>query len=257
MSGPLISFIVCNYNYSEFLESSIRSAMEQTYKNILIVVIDDASTDNSREIIERLAREDSRIIPIYNNIGVGAAEARNIGIRAVWDKTDFFQILDADDEARHDKVEILLSKALLSPMIGAVYADYDVLNVQTGNLTREYKESYSLSNLMRNCIVHSASLISKNAFAQTAERDEDGQISFYDKRLHGHVSREYIGSCEDYDAFIRISEKFLFLHIPKPLSLVRVHKNNASQIEKVNKVWESNCKLMQDKAKQRLVNRKS
>ena len=70
MSEPLVSFVVANYNYSAYLESCLLSAMNQTYKNILIVVIDDASTDNSREIIERLAKTDSRIIPIYNEVGV-------------------------------------------------------------------------------------------------------------------------------------------------------------------------------------------
>lgn len=245
--NPVVSFIVANHNYGHYLEACIKSAQSQTYPNIKIVVVDDASTDNSREIIEKLANEDFRIIPIYLKECVGASEVRNIAIRQVWNETDYFMILDADDEARPTKVVEFLNKAIQSPQIGVIYSDYDILNVETGNLIREFKEPYDLRRLNQDCIVHSASLISKVALDKTKEIDNRGQVSFYDKRLHGPATSSFIGCCEDFDLWLRISRHFMIVHVPKPLSLVRVHSNNASKIEKVNPVWESNWKLMQQK----------
>lgn len=250
-SNPRCTVLVANHNYGRFLTSCIKSAQNQTYQNIKIVVVDDASTDNSREIIEGLADKDFRIQPIYLKECQGASEARNIGIRSVWDETDYFLILDADDEAHPTKVEEMVKVVEMSNAIGAVYADYDIYNVQTGNTIREFKEPYSLRALQANCIVHSASLVSKAALDYIKEINENGLNSFYDKGLHGPASADFIGSCEDYLLWLLISEKFMFVHIPKPLSLVRVHGSNASQIEKVNKVWHKNIERIQQKIQNR------
>lgn len=245
-----VSIIIANHNYGQFLESCIKTAQNQIYQNIKIVVVDDASTDNSREIIERLANQDFRIVPIYLKECQGAATARNIAIREVWDETDYFLILDADDEAKPTKIQEMLNIAMISNAIGVVYADYDILNVETGNVIREFKEPYSLKGLQNNCIVHSASLISKEALNSIKEV-ENGLNCFYDKELHGPADQTFIGSCEDYLLWLLISEKFIFAHIPKSLSLVRVHKNNASQIDKVNKVWNKNLERIQQKVQAR------
>lgn len=241
-----IGIIICNHNYDKYLEQSIKSSINQTYKNLQIVVVDDASTDNSKEIIEKLAREDDRIIPIYNNKCVGAAEARNIAIRKVWNNVDYFQILDSDDEMYPDKVEILLQKIKMSPIIGSVYADYNVLNVATGNILREYKEPYSYQDLLKRCVVHSGSLISKAAFQKIAWMENE--VCFYDKNLHGPATEEFLGSIEDYHCFLNIaSADFLFVHVPKALTLVRVHDRNASKIEKVLPVIEKNTAYLRQK----------
>lgn len=244
---PLVSIIIATHNYGIYLESCIKSAINQTYPNIKIVVIDDASTDNSKEIIERLSEQDFRIVPIYLDKCQGASEARNIGIRQVWNETDYFLILDADDEAKPTKVQEFLQKILASPQIGLVYGDYQILNTETGNLINEFKESYDLRELNQRCIIHSASLISKAALDAVKEVDENGLMSIYDKRLHGPANQEFIGCCEDWDLWGRISERYMCIHVAKPLSLVRVHPKNASKIEKVNPVWQSNWNLIQQK----------
>lgn len=249
-SNPRCTILVANHNYGTFLTSCIQSAQNQTYQNIKIVVVDDASTDNSREIIEGLADKDFRIQPIYLKECQGASEARNIGIRSIWDETDYFLILDADDEARPTKVEEMIKVAEMSNAIGIVCSDYDILNMETGNLIREFKEPYSLKRIQQECIIHSNSLISKAALDRVKE-EIDGGISFYDKRLHGPANQDFIGCVEDWDLWIRLTEHFMCVHIPKPLSLARVHPHNASKIEKVQPVWQKNWTLIQQKAQQR------
>src|SRR3984885_10961342 len=58
---PLVSILVSNYNYGRFIADSIKSALDQTYSNIELVICDDGSTDDSVQIIEEYARQDSRL----------------------------------------------------------------------------------------------------------------------------------------------------------------------------------------------------
>ncbi|MGR7969634.1 glycosyltransferase family 2 protein, partial [Escherichia coli] len=63
---PLISILIPTYNVGAWIDEAINSIIEQTYKKIEIIIIDDYSTDNTREKIQNLARTDSRIKIIYN-----------------------------------------------------------------------------------------------------------------------------------------------------------------------------------------------
>ena len=77
-NNPLVSILINNYNYGYFLGAAIESALSQTYQNIEIIVVDDGSTDNSREII---AHYGNHIIPILKENG-GQASAFNAGFAA-------------------------------------------------------------------------------------------------------------------------------------------------------------------------------
>ena len=61
MSEPIISVLIPVYNSSEFLKESIATVLNQTFKDIELVVVDDGSTDNSLEILEDFAKSDNRI----------------------------------------------------------------------------------------------------------------------------------------------------------------------------------------------------
>ncbi len=86
----LASIIVNNYNYGRFLAEAIESALSQTYANTEVIVVDDGSTDNSRDII---ASYKDQIIPVLKENG-GQASAFNAGFQASSGEVIFF--LDAD-----------------------------------------------------------------------------------------------------------------------------------------------------------------
>lgn len=88
---PLVSIIINNYNYGRFLSEAINSALSQTYTNTEVIVVDDGSIDNSREIITKYEKS---IIAIFKKNG-GQASALNIGFEASNGEIIFF--LDADD----------------------------------------------------------------------------------------------------------------------------------------------------------------
>ena len=94
MNNPLVTVIIPLYNASQYIEQCIQSVREQTYTNLEIVVVNDGSTDNSREIAEEKAYEDSRIV-IINQKNGGVSMARNAGIAV--SHGDYICFVDSDD----------------------------------------------------------------------------------------------------------------------------------------------------------------
>ena len=76
---PLVSVIVAVYKVEPYVEWCVRSIMEQTYRNLEIILVDDGSPDKSGEICDRLALEDTRIT-VYHQTNNGASAARNFGV---------------------------------------------------------------------------------------------------------------------------------------------------------------------------------
>lgn len=104
--NPLVSVIIPAYNVGRYIEGCVRSVMGQSYSNIEILVVDDGSPDDVPEIIDRLATQDKRVVPIHQrNAGVSAA--RNAGIKA--SKGEYLVFVDGDDYIAPDFVEYMLN----------------------------------------------------------------------------------------------------------------------------------------------------
>ena len=99
----LVSVILPNYNCSKFLSRSINSVLNQTYKYLELIIVDDCSTDNSVEIIRQFLKKDKRIKFLRRNKNSGTdAAPRNLGISKSRGK--FIAFLDADDHWKEDKL---------------------------------------------------------------------------------------------------------------------------------------------------------
>lgn len=105
----LISVIVPVYNVELYLKKCINSIINQTYKNIEIILIDDGSTDCSGRLCDELAMNDSRIQVIHKENG-GLSDARNAGLNIA--NGEYYCFIDSDDYITDDFVEILLSNAI-------------------------------------------------------------------------------------------------------------------------------------------------
>jgi glycosyltransferase involved in cell wall biosynthesis len=102
---PKISVIVANYNHAQFVEQSVRSVLNQTYQNYEVIVVDDGSSDNSREVIEELAKLDDRIVePLFIEKNAGKWNALN---RAIEERATGVLITaqDADDTTLPQRLE--------------------------------------------------------------------------------------------------------------------------------------------------------
>lgn len=103
VEDPLVSIIVNNYNYAPFLGAAIESACNQTYSKVEVIVVDDGSSDNSRDIVSAFK---DRIVAIFKTNG-GQASAFNAGFSA--SQGDIIMFLDADDYLLPKAVEKIVS----------------------------------------------------------------------------------------------------------------------------------------------------
>jgi len=102
----LVSVIVPIYNSEQYLHRCIDSIVNQSYKNIEIILIDDGSTDNSDKIYDEYAHRDNRIRVIYTKNNDGPAAARNVGIEN--SKGEFIFFVDSDDFIDNDALNLLI-----------------------------------------------------------------------------------------------------------------------------------------------------
>ena len=101
----LVSIIVPVYNAKKYLSNTLESILKQSYKNLEIILVNDGSTDNSKEICEHYAKIDSRII-LLNKINGGVSSARNYGLEVA--KGDYVSFIDSDDYLTVDMIETLV-----------------------------------------------------------------------------------------------------------------------------------------------------
>lgn len=226
---PKVAVIITCHNYGDMVGDAVQSVVEQDYphENLRIVIIDDGSTDNSKSIIKNLI-DNGRYIDTKQELWYGKiqditayfisnieahkqAYARNQGIRACWSDSDIFAILDADDKYLPRKISKSVNVILRDPdVIGMVYSDLLIQNTHTGIIMHELRQSYDRSELMKSCISSNAPLLTKHALSKCGLYDIETSPT------------------EDYLMAIRISERFLLVHIPEPLSLYRVTGRNAT-----------------------------
>lgn len=105
-----ISIVVTSYNVEKYIEEALRSCINQTYKDLEIIVVDDCSTDSSKEIIKKLQKEDPRIIFIENDVNQGAGLTRRRGIQCT--TGEYVLILDGDDWLDVNFIEDLAKEAI-------------------------------------------------------------------------------------------------------------------------------------------------
>jgi len=104
MSKKLVSIIITAYNEENYIERAIISALNQSYENVELIVIDDGSNDKTLEISEKYL---SQLEIFHNDSPQGLMEARNIGVRNA--KGEYIAFLDGDDSYHKNKIEIQLN----------------------------------------------------------------------------------------------------------------------------------------------------
>lgn len=237
---PYVTYIVANHNYERYLENAIDSVLKQDYPSnrLTLCIIDDASTDGSWELIHKKLFKDIphsnitpddeeitikdgvlvngiKIIAILNHKNVGISRTRNIGMTYTAEQTEFYAILDSDDENFPDKTKRFILEILQNiKQVGVIYGDFYIWDVKNNIKTREFREPFDRNRLYQDCIVtNSGCLINKAALQSVNE-----PTGWYDETLK---------VCEDYDLWLRISEHWMILHVAEPLTIVRInHKND-------------------------------
>jgi len=100
---PLVSILICSYNAEQFIESTVQSILSQTHTNFELLVLDNASTDKTVEVLEKIQKKDKRLVVFAHKTNLGAYPGLNYLLEKA--KGDFIAINDHDDIWHPDKLE--------------------------------------------------------------------------------------------------------------------------------------------------------
>ncbi len=203
-----VSVIIPTYNHAQYLPDALESVLSQTYKDYEIIVVDDGSTDNTKEILEPYLPQ---INYIYQE-NSGQSKARNHAIRI--SSGQYIAFLDADDVWTPDKLEFQVRVLDLDPEAGLVFADAEVFqDPQTAGASFFEMVGFPRTPITDSREVSGAfeKLLEKN-FIQTgtviARRECFEQVDLFDESLK---------LAEDKDMWLRIAKLYKIQAVPKVL----------------------------------------
>jgi glycosyltransferase involved in cell wall biosynthesis len=126
-----VSVIIPAYNQAHYLSAAVHSVLTQTHDQLEVIVVDDGSTDRTRDVVERIS--DPRVRYVHQQ-NAGLSAARNTGIRHA--RGDFLSYLDSDDLFLPDKLRVLLGAFDQNPALGFA-AGQSILIDEAGQLLGE------------------------------------------------------------------------------------------------------------------------
>ena len=208
-SQPLVSVIMPCYNMAPFVSDSIKSVIAQTYPHWELLIVDDASTDETVNIIESFAQTDSRIKLAIKKQNSGISDTRNQCIQMA--KGLFLAFLDADDIWHPEKLEKQLS-FMIEKNVGFTYSTYDWID-EDGKVLNKFINT--IGNLdyktyLRNTIIGCSTVM-------------------VDKTITGYIVVPKFRTSEDTATWLNILKKGLLAYaIEESLVSYRIRRKSAS-----------------------------
>lgn len=209
--NPHISIVMPTRNRAHLLEGGVRSALQQSFRQTELIVVDDGSTDETPRLLARLARVDARIRVVRLELPVGASRARNRGVAEA--SAPWIAFLDDDDRWCSTKLERQMQVAETDPEIGLVYCPYVYVGLDgrqrvLGAYDPEEPPGARRMIFRRCFIVTPAVLVRRAVFEAVGGFDPD------------------LPQVEDWDLWIRITLSTRLGFVPEPL--VRVYQTPGS-----------------------------
>jgi len=204
--SPLVSIIITTYNHANYLSKAIQSALNQTYQSCEVIVIDDGSTDNTKEVIENFPD----VVYFYQS-NKGLAIARNTGLNL--SKGKFILFLDADDWLYPRAIEINLKYLLKNDKLAFVSGNHFKVFINDNSILSynvQVKEDHYLHFLKGNYVGMHATVM-------------------YNKKILKDFSFDQsLRTCEDYDMYLKIACIHPVLHHSELIAAYRLHSFNMS-----------------------------
>lgn len=181
MYNDIVSIIITTQNRQELLKRALQSAMNQTYKNLEIIVVDDCSNDNTAKVVSDFQQTDKRILYIKNDTVLGSNMSRNKGVKAASGK--FIAGLDDDDEFMSQRIEMLVEN--YDANYAFITTNNELVFDNTSWCTNMPLE-VSLEQMLSENVVMNQGLIEKKRIEA---------VGCYNERLT---------ACQDYDLWMRL-----------------------------------------------------
>ncbi len=222
IKSSLVSIVIPCYRDSKTLSSAIQSLYHQTYSNIEIIVINDASPETAE--IEEIINKYPKIIYIKNDDNVGLAATRNIGIKN--SKGEYLAFLDADDEWHPRKLELQMRYVAENTAVACDVEEFltDLPQLRVFSEDQERDIRFVTSNFkfsFQNYLTGASLLAPKSLLLK---------VGGYDESLR---------SCEDYDLWLRLlEERAILIRLRLPLYYYRFNSSSLSSNINAISFWE-------------------
>jgi glycosyltransferase involved in cell wall biosynthesis len=221
MTKGLVSIIIPCYNAEEFVEESLNTMINQTYKDLEIICVDDASTDRTGEILENLAKKDPRIICIHHKKNLKIVETLNRTLPLA--RGEYIARMDADDLCPLDRIEKQVKFLQNNPHVDIVGS----WAVKFGGSTRKWQSPTSHEGIIEELFIGSPIPHSVVMFRRSVLPDV-------------HYDKDYL-YVEDYKLWFELSKKYKLANIPEYLLYYRIYPlqssyRNAIQEENLRKL---------------------
>ena len=212
MKSPKISVLMPVYNAEKFLKEAIDSILNQTFKDFEFLIINDASTDNSKKI--SLFYKDPRIKYFENKKNLGVAKTLNKGLRLA--KGKYIARMDADDISLPNRFKLQYEKLKIDRNLVIIFSDFDWVN-EKGNYHSTYRLASSPEEIFyelqfRNCLGHPTVIFNKEIIVN--------EFGGYDEKYEA----------EDNDLWLRVSKKYKIVKLNKVLMKVRRSKQTKTML---------------------------
>jgi glycosyltransferase involved in cell wall biosynthesis len=213
MSNPTISVIIPTHNRASLLNRTIKSVLNQTFHDFELIIVDDGSTDNTKELINEFKKNDPRVQYIWQENSGRPSETRNTGIKN--SKGKYITFLDSDDEILPEKLEKQIKKFnSVSKNVGLIYCGLQYIpenkNKQSKVIIPKLKGNLFKELLKGSFIGGITPLIKKECFQKSGLFDTS------------------LPSGEDWDMWIRISKNYEFDYVPEALAIYHIHGKQIS-----------------------------
>ena len=165
--NPLISVIIPIYNVEKYLARCVDSIVNQTYKNLEIILVDDGSPDRCPQMCDDYVEKDSRIKVVHKNNG-GLSDARNTGIAVA--TGEYISFIDSDDWIDLETYDLVLEKMLATnSQIGA----FNLKSVSDSNFKTEYNENYIVGQRDNEFIIYKFGSDTIKVFSTEIEMEQE------------------------------------------------------------------------------------
>ena len=205
-----VSIIIPTYNSAKYIPDAINSILNQTFKDYEIIIVDDGSTDNTREILNKY---NSKIRYIYQE-NKGPSAARNIGIKNA--KGKYIAFLDADDIWLPDKLQRQMKLFANESSVSFVYTSSYIMN-ENGFILRKMQCYNRSRRKILNELYLSKSI--GNTSSTIIKKECFDKVGLFDETLT---------VAEDWDMWLRICQRFRFKCIDEPLVMTREYEGSQS-----------------------------
>jgi len=192
---PKLSVVMANYNREKFLSGCLEALKQQTFKDYELIIVDDCSTDSSREIIDKYAKEDKRIRRVYLNENVGVGRARNIGNKFA--QSEIIVVQDSDDISYKRRLEIIDKEFKFD--VDVFYSAYHLKDIDSDDKLREIlAPEYSFEELKKHQkIGHPTMAYKKKCWDECLYPEERADVDYglllkFGEKKYKHVKSDTI-----------------------------------------------------------------